>query len=337
MIERSRKAWWCCAAGLAVLLWADDAWAWGPAVHVGLARSVLEQLGLLPAAVAAILARHGLAFLYGNIAADVVFAKRLSRVKQFCHHWSTAFRLLEVSRDDSSRAFAYGYLSHLAADTVAHGKYVPRQIILSNCAVSFGHLYWELRADGTQPSDTWHALKDLLDEDHACHHRALAEQIRDTFLSYRLNRLLFDGMNALTVHRSFRKTLAACNRRSRWHLPPELVRDYQAECLDRTFSILSAGPRSALLHEDPNGTSALMNLREHNRQVKRLRRRGLPVSRRVAEASQGLAPPPFAAGRAHRAARTEAALPSSAASYGAVASAGSAETIACASLQSANS
>ena len=122
-----------------------EALAWGPATHVGLAASILEHLELLPGAVAAVLARRKIAYFYGNIAADVVFAKRWSRIKQFCHHWSTAFSLLDAARNDRAQAFAYGYLSHLAADTVAHGKYVPRQIAVSQWPVNFGHFYWELR------------------------------------------------------------------------------------------------------------------------------------------------------------------------------------------------
>ncbi|MBI4716266.1 MAG: hypothetical protein HY763_00515 [Planctomycetes bacterium] len=99
---------------LALLGDVPAAFAWGPAVHVGLGGEVLGRLSLLPAAVAALLARHTAAYLYGSIAADIVFAKRLSRIKQFCHHWSTGFRLLDSAAGEEQRAFGWGYLSHLA-------------------------------------------------------------------------------------------------------------------------------------------------------------------------------------------------------------------------------
>ncbi len=85
------------AIGAAVVLGggAAEAWAWGPATHVKVASDVLANLALLPAAVATLLARHGRDFLYGTIAADFVFAKKLSRVRQFCHHWATGYALLE--------------------------------------------------------------------------------------------------------------------------------------------------------------------------------------------------------------------------------------------------
>lgn len=271
---------------------ADPAFAWGPGTHIGLAASMLERLPLLPAAVAAVLARHGIAYLYGNIAADVVFAKGLSQVKQFCHHWSTAFRLLEAARGDRATAFAYGYLSHLAADTVAHGKYVPRQIVLSECSIRLGHFLWELRADATESDLNWRLLEHVLKDDHGFHHGALENHFSGTLLPYELNRLLFDGMNALSVHAGFRRTVDVWNRHSRWYLSDDLMNGYRAESLDRMHSILAQQARSPLLREDPNGTSALMHLRVRRREVRRRQRRGLPVEHRLLEASRALAPSP---------------------------------------------
>jgi len=284
--------WTCVVAVVCLLGGADPAFAWGPATHIGLAASVLERLPLLPAAVAAVLARHGIAYLYGNIAADMVFAKRLSQVKQFCHHWSTAFRLLDAARDDRARAFAYGYLSHLAADTVAHGKYVPRQIVLSECSIRFGHFFWELRADATESDLNWLLLERVLQDDHGYHHEALESHFSGTLLPYDVNRLLFDGMNALTVHAKFRRTVDVWNRHSQWYLSDDLMNGYRAESFDRMHSILAQQARSPLLHEDPNGTSALMHLRVGRREVRRRKRHGLPVERRLLEASRALTPSP---------------------------------------------
>ncbi|UCE60701.1 MAG: zinc dependent phospholipase C family protein [Phycisphaerales bacterium] len=280
-------------AGAVFVLGAPDtALAWGPAVHIGMARTVLDSLSILPVAVAAILARNGIAYLYGNIAADIVFAKRLSRVKQFCHHWSTAFRLLDRASSEQGRAFAYGYLSHLAADTVAHGKYVPHQIMISNCSTRFGHLYWESRADAVEKEASWRELETVLDDDHDHHHATLEPYISDTFLSYELNRLLFNHMNALAVRRTFRRTMKVLGRRSRWNLSDALMEGYRAECVERISAILREGKQSALLREDPNGTSALMHLSVRRREQRRLRRQGIPLMQRQLETSRALGPCP---------------------------------------------
>lgn len=280
----------CLLTCLAVVLLGDAAFAWGPATHIGLAEATLGQLALLPGAIAAILVRHSLSYLYGSIAADVVFAKRMSRVKQFCHHWSTGFRLLQTADNEQGQAFAYGYLSHLAADTVAHGKYVPHQISTCRSTQNFGHFYWELRADSAQPEMAWTQLQRVLATDHGHHHRQLRTHITDTLLSYPLNRVLFDGMNALAVRQSFRRTIDTWGRLSRFPLQSELLRGYEYESVDRILSVLSEGHRSPVLREDPNGTAALMSLSVRRAEDRRRKRRGVALDRRIREAAFEFAP-----------------------------------------------
>lgn len=275
---------------LVVLGLEEAALAWGPATHVGLSEVALGQLSVLPGAVAAILGRHALSYLYGSIAADIVFAKRWSRVKQFCHHWSTGFRLLESAEDDRAQAFAYGYLSHLAADTIAHGKYVPHQISTSRGSQNFGHLYWELRADSAQTNQTWNRLQDVICADHTHHHGAMQHHITNTLLSFPMNRVLFDGMNSLAVRQSFRRTIDTWGRLSRWPLRSDLLKGYEYESVDRILSVLSEGKRSAVLREDPNGTAALMNLTVRRAEDRRRKRRGVGMDRRLREATHEFAP-----------------------------------------------
>lgn len=263
--------WWVV---LVLLGSADSVYAWGPATHVAIGAEVLARLALLPAAVAALLARNAAAYLYGTIAADVVFAKRLSRVKQFCHHWSTGFSLLERSQSDSSRAFALGYLSHLAADTVAHGKYVPRQIALSGASVNFGHFYWELRADCVADTAAWTRLKGLMAQDFDEHHRTLSAHLKGTFLPYPLNRKLFHGINATALNPLHRRAVTAWSSLSKHDLSPSLVAAYREECVDRTLSLLSEERHCAILRDDPNGTASLTQTRIALRGLRRQMRRG---------------------------------------------------------------
>ena len=156
--------------------------------------------------------------------------------------------------------------------------------------MNFGHLYWELRADAILGNSTWRRLEQVLGCDHDAHHDTLAKHMTGTILPYDINRLLFDRMNALTIRPVFRRTIGVWNRRSRWHLCPELLEDYRSECLDRIVSILSQGDRSPLLREDPNGTSALMQVRARRRDVRRMVRGGLSVHHQLREASRGWAP-----------------------------------------------
>jgi hypothetical protein len=279
-------------AAACILLSAGDAYAWGPATHARLALDVLGQAALLPATVAAILARHGASYIFGGIAADVVFAKKMSRVRQFCHHWSTGFRFLELAQDERDQAFAYGYLAHLAADTVAHNKYVPRQITVTRTTMNFGHLYWELRADALVDAETWDTMEQVLQTDHEHHHAVLAGQLTATLLPYHYNRRLFERINHF-VTRDYCKTCTRIwYRYSRWDLAPELVQEYRAESLARIRSVLAQGPASPVVREDPNGSAALLLARLHRREGRRLSARGVLASKRALEAAAGLAPLP---------------------------------------------
>lgn len=264
--------------------------AWGPATHVKLASDVLDNLGLLPVAVASILARSRRDYIFGNIAADVVLAKRLSRVKQFCHHWATGFAILEDAETDSGRAFAYGYLSHLAADTVAHGKFLPRQMTLTRTTVSFGHLYWELRADASIGSHYWDELRSLLAEVFTEHHSRLSATLTDTFLPFSMNWKLFYRMNRFVSRRMLQKTMDRWYGWSRWELSDHILREYRAECVQRIQDVLSHGQSSHILHEDPNGNAALAYTKMQRRQLRQLSRSGLIAPHILYEAAAVHAP-----------------------------------------------
>lgn len=278
------------AVAVYVLFDTPEALAWGPATHVQLGAEILNRLLLLPASVAAIVARHGIDYLYGNVAADVVFAKRWSKIKQFCHHWTTGFSLFDLADDDRSRAFAYGYLSHLAADTVAHGKFIPRQLAVTRVTMNFGHVYWEMRADSLIDPAIWSRLDGLARWDWDRHHELMARLLTRTVLPYEVNLRLFSQINRLITRRHWRRSVEAWDRYSRWPLSSSLVAQYRAESLDRIVSVLSKGHRSAVVREDPSGTSTLTDVRLNRRRVRRHRRYGLPLDHLVLEAAASYAP-----------------------------------------------
>ncbi len=265
-----------CLAGIAVLFSdAAEAWAWGPATHVKLGCQVLGQLALLPATLAVLLRRHAVDFIYGNIAADYVFAKKLSRVKQFCHHWVTGFALLEDARTDGQRAFAHGYLAHLAADTVAHNKFLPRQLTLTRTTINVGHVYWEVRADCHIERPYRRHLRSILQHRFLEHEASLAANLTETFLPFAINRRLFRRMNLMTTNLAWHEAMRRWHLLSRWDLCPDLLGRYHDESVERILSLLAEGAASPLVHEDPNGNAALGFARHHRRQLRQMARAGV--------------------------------------------------------------
>ena len=53
--------------------------------------------------------------------------------------------ILDGAQDDRLRAFGLGYLAHLAADSVAHNYFVPKQLAVTSSTSTLGHSYWESR------------------------------------------------------------------------------------------------------------------------------------------------------------------------------------------------
>lgn len=279
-------------ASVVVLLCVRDAWAWGPATHVKLAADVFSNLGLLPAAVAALLHAHRRYFVYGNVATDTVLAKKMSRVKQVCHRWSTGFSLLEAALTDEGRAFAYGYLSHLAADTVAHNKFLPRQMAVSRSTISFGHLYWEIRGDSRIPKTHWRYLHRLVRGQYPEPERLLESHLHATLLSFKANRAIFKQMNLLASEQAWRRSVDFWARMSRYRLDAQVIRDYHEESVGRMLDVLARGESSIVLNEDPNGNAALGYAKAQRRQLRRLKRAGLPHGQLIREAAAGHAPRP---------------------------------------------
>src|SRR5690606_36801772 len=83
-------------------------------------------------------------FLYVSIAAESSMAKKYAPVGQQCHSWHVGLESYDRARNDEPlRAFGLGYLSHLAADSVAHNYFFPRQLAVTSSTAALGHSYWE--------------------------------------------------------------------------------------------------------------------------------------------------------------------------------------------------
>jgi hypothetical protein len=129
------------------LIWAKSALAWGPAVHTVTALSLLSDTSLIAAGIANILTSFPREYLYGCLAADFFIGKGNRKTSKHPHNWQGGFRFLWEAASDREKAFAYGFLSHLAADVVAHNLCMPQLISSSASGLPVSHLYWEMKAD----------------------------------------------------------------------------------------------------------------------------------------------------------------------------------------------
>ncbi len=122
-------------------------YAWGPGMHVYVGASALKYIQELVPAVAVILEKNPIYYLYGCLSADIFFGKTGKSTKQKCHTWEIGHKLLEVSKNDQEKAYAYGFLSHLAADTIAHNMCLPYFMSLDSRSRKWQHCFWEWQFD----------------------------------------------------------------------------------------------------------------------------------------------------------------------------------------------
>ena len=243
--------------------------AWGPATHVALGELVLNGLYFLPPAVRALLERFPIHFLYGSVAADISFAKKYVPEGRHSHSWEVGEEILSAAPKEPLRAAAYGYLAHLAADTVAHNVFIPRKLFLTRTKKAHGHTYWEHRMDVAVGEEfLGKARRLVMDYDHTEADELFDAVLSRTLFSFRTNRRIFRGMIQVQDNDRWKQVFDKVLESSRYDLSQEKVEAYLATSFDFIIDYLTGGESSRPRNLDPVGA---LNLRI----AKKLRRAGI--------------------------------------------------------------
>ncbi|MBI4208137.1 MAG: zinc dependent phospholipase C family protein [Deltaproteobacteria bacterium] len=231
----------------------DVAFAWGPLTHVRFGLEALQYLPLFAPAVQEFVRLHPLDFLYGNLSADLIIAKDMVRESEkHCHRWEIGFEVLQVAKTPAQKAFAYGYLTHLAADTISHNFFVPELSVTHFKARRLQHSYWELRFDHAVARDLWDPTFQIAKR--CRHHDALlAAVLQKTLFSFRTNGRIFHGVLWAQRLKRWRKTTAWIDRRSRWAVSSGAVDRYFTLAMDSVLGFLADPHRAYCRRLDPTG------------------------------------------------------------------------------------
>jgi hypothetical protein len=251
-----------------ILLVPEPLSAWGPATHVALGEVLLDSLYLLPPAVRLLLEAHPIEFLYGSVAADISFGKKYVPEGRHSHYWKVGEEILNAAPSEPLRAAGYGYLAHLAADTLAHNTFIPRKLFLTRTGKPHGHTYWEHRVD-LQIGEEYlgKARRLVMDFDHAAADELFDAVLSGTIFSFRTNRRIFRGMIQAQDNDRWKQVFDRVLRASRYDLPEKRVQLYMGYAFDFIVEYFRIGPQSRARALDPVGA---LNLRI----AKTLRRAG---------------------------------------------------------------
>lgn len=211
-----------------------SAFAWGPLTHMYLANEVLSLSPLIPAGIYGLIRKYRQDYLYGNLMADSIIGKKYLPEDKSSHSWEVALRLLKQAETGSEKAFVYGYMSHLAADTVAHG-------ILTDDMKNIEHTWAEMKADGMINKIHW--LQSVT-------FSRKVQQRNDLFLEQSLDRFMFSFKTNKRIYKSV-VFMSFFNKRPRKAVHREYLSELHDESLSRMVDLLSNGVDAGVLEHSP--------------------------------------------------------------------------------------
>lgn len=223
-----------------------SAFAWGPLTHIYLGSEIFSLGPLLPVGLLALIRKYRKDFLYGTLMADSIIGKKYLPEHRNSHSWDMAFELLAAAGTDQQKAFVYGYMSHLAADTVAHNKYTLDRRNL-------GHTVMEMKADCIIDKKHWFQAV-AIDKKVQMRNDLFLENLLQSFMfSFKTNKRIFKGVVLLTLLNGERIG-DFIDRNLVTSLPDRaVIEDLHEESLDRIVDLFQYWDRSDVVKENPSG------------------------------------------------------------------------------------
>ncbi len=229
-----------------ILLIPTNADAWGPLTHVYLGYQVLDiGAALIPAGIYGLLKKYKSDFLYGNLSADIILGRRFQGSEKNSHNWDIAWKLFGAARTDRQKAFAYGYLMHLCADTVVHN--------LEPSRIPFSHSLIELKSDSVMDKKYRKVLRRLDKAMQKKNDIFLEKRLESLFFSFKTNKRIFKSFLVLCRLPNYMPVSNFIDNRFPHEIQMEDINDFQKESLKRMFELLNNGKNSEVLKEMPLG------------------------------------------------------------------------------------
>ena len=232
---------------ISFLLVPSFAFAWGPLTHIYLGSEIYYLGSLLPAGIYALIRKYRNDFLYGNLIADIIVGKKYLPDEKSSHNWDVALNLFDAARTHQQKAFVYGYMSHLAADTVAHERFTAGR-------KNMGHTFLELKADSLIDKQYWFQAIAIDKKVQMRNDIFMESSLERAMFSFKTNKRIFKSVVLLSgLHHQRFSNLIDRNI----IVPPAYKKDnikrLHEESMDRMVDLLQNGRDSEVLKRDPLG------------------------------------------------------------------------------------
>ncbi|MBI4211263.1 MAG: zinc dependent phospholipase C family protein [Deltaproteobacteria bacterium] len=259
---------------LLFFLFPTAAHAWGPGMHVETAMRVLADLSFVLPAIAALISKHPEDYIYGTTSPDIILGKKYAGLQFHCHNWEMGNLILSEASSDRQRAAAYGYLTHLAMDVVAHNFFIPYKIVRSYKTRLLSHSYWEMRFDLDVPDRCWKHLGKISVHEIEEFDELLKRVLKKTLFSFSTNKRIFNSILMLQKMRGMKETLRLYAKQSKWELEQDNRRQYVDLTWDAVKDFLSRPDEALCLRADPAGIKRLDYAQNLRRELKAMVKRG---------------------------------------------------------------
>lgn len=210
------------------------AFAWGPLTHAYLANEIYSYAPLIPGGIMALLRKYRQDFLYGNLMADMILGKKYLPDDKSSHSWDVGLRLLEQAKRGPEKAFVYGYLSHLAADTVAHEA-------LTEDRWDVGHAWMEIKADSIINKTYWLQSVTINRAVQRRNDKFLEGSLDSFIFSFKTNKRIYKGMVFLSL----------LNKKRKRGVDREYIQNLHDESIVSILDLLQNGKDASVLSRSP--------------------------------------------------------------------------------------
>ncbi|MFZ5469437.1 MAG: zinc dependent phospholipase C family protein [Myxococcota bacterium] len=242
------------AAAFVVCLWPSEALAWGPLAHLEFSSSALQHASSFTPALRQLLSHHAAEFLYGSLAADIIVGKNLARYAVHCHNWAIGFQVLGQAKGDAQKAFSFGFLAHLAVDTIAHNYYVPYKTVQGFRRRASGHAYWELRYDQRLSPELWKLARHVCQQKYREHDEHLERTLCTSYvIPFSISKKLFSGLLLAARLEKWQRLSEVLAGERELSLHEEEVQECKKLAVGQIVEMLQNGDAAACTQADPTG------------------------------------------------------------------------------------